>query len=198
MGFAVKSGPDDLAARTAMVAWLLEQGRDDEARPHIDIAARSTDVKRLTGLVARQRKDYGEAERSFRAMTQESPGNSWIRDQLALVLAEQDDEAKRRRALELAEVSVRQDPNTPEALATLGTVYFHLGRLDEAEQILRAVLGSGKGNSDTVYTLAQVVVRRGRPDDAKPLLRSALDAPGLFISRQDDQQWLDRLTMASK
>ncbi len=115
-----------------------------------------------------------------------------------MVLAEQDDEAKRRRALELAELSVRQDPNNPEALATLGTVYYRLHRLDDAEKVLQAVVSSGKANSDAAFILARVITDRGRPDGAAPLLKMALDAPGLFVSRKEARQWLDRLTTTSK
>ena len=117
-----------------------------------------------------------------------------MRNQLALVLAEQADDAKRRRALELAELSVRQNPKDADALATLGTVYYRLNRLDEAEKVLQAVVNSGKGNSDAAYILARVKADRGHPDTAPPLLKMALSAPGLFIFRKDAQQWLDRLT----
>ena len=48
----------------------------------------------------------------------------------------------------MAEFSVRQNPNALDALVTLGTVYYRLKRLDDAEKVLQAVYNSGKGNSD--------------------------------------------------
>ena len=95
---------------------------------------------------------------------------------------------------ELAELSVRQNPNAAEALATLGTVYYRQNRLDDAEKVLQAVVTSGKGNSDAAYFLAQVEADRGNRDAAMALLKTALDAPGLFVFRKDAQQSLDRLT----
>jgi uncharacterized protein HemY len=117
---------------------------------------------------------------------------------LALVLAEQGDEAKRRRALELAEGIVRQAPNDPDALATLGSVSYRLHRLDDAEKLLQAVLDIGQGSSDAAYILARVQADRGHPEAAPALLKVALAAPGLFIFRDEARQWLDRLAMASK
>jgi predicted Zn-dependent protease len=201
MHYALKGAPDSVVVRMGFAAWLLEQGRADEATEQARAAAKlepkSFAVKRLIALAARQRKDLGAAEQAFQELATESPGDAWVRNQLALVLAEQADADKLRRALELAELSVRQNPNAPEALATLGTVYYHQHRLDEAEKVLQAVLASGKANSDAAYILAHVRADRGNPDGATALLKTAIDAPGLFIFRKDAQQWFDRLTTAS-
>jgi tetratricopeptide (TPR) repeat protein len=202
MDYAVKTAPDSLSTRMGVAAWMLEQGRADDAKAQTDAALkldpRSSEVKRLVGLVARQRKDLGEAERIFQELSVESPGDAWVRNQLALVLAEQPGDSKHRRALELAELSVRQNPNAADALTTVGIVYYRLQRLDEAEKVLQAVVGSGKGSSDAAYMLARVRADRGHADAAPALLKTALDAPGLFIFRKDAQQWLDRLTSSSK
>jgi tetratricopeptide (TPR) repeat protein len=185
-----------------MAAWLLEQGRADEAQTQVEAAAKldpkSKEVQRMLGLSARERKDYARAEDIFQVLAQESPGDDWLRNQLALVLVEQADPAKQRRALELAEVSVRQNPNAVDALVTLGTVYYRLKRLDDAEKVLQSVFNSGKGNSDAAYFLALVKADRGQAESAPALLKTALAAPGLFIFRKDAQQWLDRLTTATQ
>jgi len=202
MDYAAKVAPDSFAVQLGVAAWLLEQGRGDEAQSHVDLAAkldpRSTEVKRLLGLVARQRKDLAVAEQVFEALADEAPADAWARKQLALVLAEQNDQAKRKRALELAELSVKQNPNDVDAVATVGTVYFWMRRLDDAEKVLQAVVSSGKGNSDSAYSLARVKADRGKADAAGPLLKMALNAPGLFIFRKDAQEWLDRLKATVK
>jgi tetratricopeptide (TPR) repeat protein len=196
--YAVKSDPRSLSAQVGTAAWLLEQGHAEEAQSHAEAAAqlgpKSIVVKRLLGLAVRARRDFARSESIFQALVLESPGDAWIRNQLALVLAEQADEAKRRRALELAELSVRQNPDAADALVTLGTVYYRLHRLDEAEKILQTVVGSGKGSSDAAYILARVRADHGHPEGAPALLKTALAAPGLFVFRSDAQQWLDRLT----
>ena len=202
MDYAVKIAPDSLTVRMGVASWMLEQDRADEAQAQVEAASkldpRSKEVKRLLGLTARERKEFARSEEIFQALALESPGDAWLRNQLALVLVEQDDDAKHRRALELAELSVRQNPNAADALATLGTVYYRLKRLDDAEKVLQAVFNSGKGNSDVAYILALVKADRGHPDSAPALLKTALAAPGLFVFRKDAQQWLDRLTTTSK
>jgi tetratricopeptide (TPR) repeat protein len=198
MNYAADSTPKSVAVQTGVANWLLQQGRGDEAKTHVDAALKldpkSQEIKRQAGLVARQRKDFGEAEKIFQPLADSAPGDAWLRSQLALVLAEQKDEAKQRRALELAELSVRLSPKDATALATLGTVYYRLKRLDDAEKLLQAVVSSGKGTSDTAYFLALVKADRGKAAEATPLLKTALDAPGLFIFRSDARAWLDRLT----
>ena len=95
-------------------------------------------------------------------------------------------------------MSLRQTPKGVDALATLGTVYYRLGRLEDADKVLQAVVGSGQGNSDAAFILAHVRADRGQSDTMVPLLKMALHASGLFIYRKDAQQWLDRLTTSSK
>jgi Tfp pilus assembly protein PilF len=201
MDYAVKTGADSLAVQTGVAAWLLEQGRVDEAQRRIDAAARldpqSGQVKKLTGLVARQRKDFAAAEQTFHTLADESPADPWARNQLALVLAEQNEPAKRKRALDLAELSVRLTPKAADALATLGTVDYRLGRNEDAQKILEAVLASGNGTSDSAYILARVREARGQADAIPKLLKTALGASGIFIDRKDAQDWLDRLTAKS-
>jgi tetratricopeptide (TPR) repeat protein len=202
MDYGAKAAPDSLAVQTGVTAWLIEQGRPEEAGSHAESASKldpkSSAIKRLLGLAARLRKDLGQAEQIFDALSTESPADAWIRNQLALVLAEQTNASKRKRALELAELSVRQNPKGADSLATLGTVYYRLGRLEEAEKVLQAVVAIGQANSDTALILAHVRADRGQTDTTAPLLKMALNASGLFIDRKDAQQWLDRLTSTSK
>jgi phospholipase/lecithinase/hemolysin/tetratricopeptide (TPR) repeat protein len=201
MDYAVQVAPDSPAVHIGRGIWLLGQGRTAEAQDQAAAAEKldpqSSAARRLLGLAARARKDFACAEPIFRALAQQAPGDAWVRHQLALVLAEQPDEAKRRQALELAEQATRQHPNDPEALATLGTVCYRLHRLDQAEQALQAVVDSGQGSSDAAYILARVKVERGRAGEAPPLLKAALAAPGFFAFRDEARQWLDRLALAS-
>ncbi|HEV3122190.1 MAG TPA: tetratricopeptide repeat protein [Isosphaeraceae bacterium] len=196
IAYAVKSLPSDARVHTDAAAWYVEQGRADDAKTQAEAAAKLdpklVEAQKMLGLVARQRHDGLEAERVFQAMSLESPADNWARNQLALALAEQPDEAKRRRALELAELSVRQNPKAADALATLGTVYYRLKRLDDAEKVLQNVFESGKGDSDAAYVLALVAAEKGNADKAEKLMKTALQAPGLFIYRKDAQQWLER------
>jgi tetratricopeptide (TPR) repeat protein len=202
MDYAAKTGAESLAVHTGVAAWLVEQGRGDEAQSHLDAAAKldpkSVEVKKLMGLAARQRKDFAQAEHIFQPLCDESPADAWARNQLALVLAEQNDPSKRRRALDLAELSVKQHPKAADALATLATVDYRLGRHEDAHKILEAVIASGSGTSDAAYILARVCEARGKSEAIPKLLKLALSTSGTFIDRKDAREWLDRLTATSK
>jgi tetratricopeptide (TPR) repeat protein len=197
INYANKTAPESLAVQMGSAAWLLEQGRGDEAATHAESAAKldpkSIAVKRLMGLSARQRKDFGQAEQLFEGLAHDAPADAWIRNQLALALVRQTDETKRRRALALAELSVRQNPKAADSLATLGTVYFRLNRLDDAEKLLAAVFQNGQSQSDDVLSLARVLAARGKKDVVVPLLKKALAASGLFLERNEAKRWLEDL-----
>ena len=52
------------------------------------------------------------------------PNDFGARNNLALALVEQDDPAKKQRALDYAEANYRDNKDNPDALSTLGWVYF--------------------------------------------------------------------------
>jgi predicted Zn-dependent protease len=119
-GYAAKTSPDSLPVRLGVASWLLEQGRPDEAQSQAETAAKiqpkSNEVQRVLGLAARQRNDLAWAERIFQDLWAQSPGDAWGRSQFALVLAAQNDETKKRRAVELAKQGVKLEPKSPRAL----------------------------------------------------------------------------------
>jgi tetratricopeptide (TPR) repeat protein len=198
MEAAVKEAPKDFRVHLGYARWLLQQNKVEEAQREGDSAAGlapdSRDTQFVRGLIAWSLKDYPAAERLFQALHEQSPGDFAISNQLALALGEQDDEAKRLKALQLAEINARLYPNAGEALSTLGLLYYRLGRTDEAEKALRASLSGGAGSSDTIYYLARLLGERGQADEAKRLLKVVLDAPGLFSFRKEARGQLEHLT----
>ncbi|MGO8899805.1 MAG: tetratricopeptide repeat protein [Isosphaeraceae bacterium] len=202
MDYAAKTSPDSLPVRLGVASWLLEQGRADEAQSQAETAAKfqpkANEVQRVLGLAARQRNDLAGAERIFQDLWAQSPGDAWGRSQFALVLAAQNDETKKRRAVELAEQGVKLEPKSPRALATLGAVYFRTQRLDDAEKLLTAVFQSGQAQSDDVLALARVEEARGKKDLVAPLLKKAIAVSGLFIERNEAKRWLEELEKSTK
>jgi tetratricopeptide (TPR) repeat protein len=202
MEYAAKTSPHSLPVQMAITSWLLEQGRADEAQTRAETAAKiqpkANEVQRVLGLAARQRNDLAGAERIFQDLWAQSPGDAWGRSQLALVLAAQNDETKKRRAVELAEQGIKLEPKSPRALATLGAVYFRTQRLDDAEKLLRAVFQSGQAQSDDVLALARVEDARGKKDLVAPLLKKAIAVSGLFIERNEAKRWLGELEKSTK
>jgi tetratricopeptide (TPR) repeat protein len=114
---------------------------------------------------------------------------------LALALAGQNDDAKRRLALEYAQLNARQYPDQPDAAAMLGWVLYRQGRVEEAEANFRKVLSAsgGRASQDTLYFLARYFADRNRKEDARRFLESAMKSPGTFLLRQDARALLNEL-----
>lgn len=196
--FGVKKNPGDIRVRSAYASWLLDHGRLDESAEQATAAATSdpgsNEVKLLLAECARHAKDFPKAEQYFEAVHGAEPGNFLASNGLALALVEQQDETKRGRALELAEVNVRQYPQRVEALSTLGWVHYRTGRLESAEQLLTKAVSGGTVTSDTAYFLACCLADRGRPEDARKLLARAVESAGRFAYRAEARNWLDSNT----
>src|SRR5262249_56098831 len=117
MGKAVQKEPKSGRVLRAYAGWLLEQGRLKEARTQADAAAKydpkSKDTEKLRGLVARHLQEHAAAEQIFEALHKEAPADFFAGNQLALVLADrQQDKDSLRRALQLAEANARQHPRS--------------------------------------------------------------------------------------
>ncbi len=198
MNQAIATAPKDLKTRLGVGQWLWETGQLDEARKHAEEAAKidsnSLEAKLLCGMVARFRKDYTQAERWFELAHLQSPSNVNATNQLALVLVAQQDEGKRRRAMELAQLNVRQFPQNPEVAATLGWVFYQFRRLDQAAQALDVAAKRGSLSSDAAYYMAKISFDLGKANDAERLLKFALNAPGVFAHREDAKTMLDSMT----
>ena len=76
------------------------------------------------GVIAWRLRDLAIAEKIFESLHRGAPpADAAFANLLALSLDEQDDPAKRKRGLELAEVNALQFPRSHEVLATLGNEF---------------------------------------------------------------------------
>ena len=187
----------DARSELALAVWLLDRGRLDEARKRADTAdaldRTRPEAKRLRGVIARLRGDAAEAEFCFTELRRLSPGDFFANDQLAQTLIEQTDGDRRRRAVQLAELNARQAPDNPAALATLGWVYYRLGRANEAAAVLERAASARPMAPETAYFLAHLLADAGRLDDVRVLLKGAVESKGLFVYREPARAWLARL-----
>jgi tetratricopeptide (TPR) repeat protein len=197
MNYAVKADPKLAAPRLARAAWLIDQARSADAKADLDSLAKdgppSDELRRLRGLLAYSMGEFAAAESDFQALLQSSPADLQVSNQLALCLAGQDDEAKRRRAMELAVVNARQYPNQPAILATLAWVEFQAGQVEQAEQTFRTATSKGQISSDAAFQYARILAARGNNNDARKLIETALNTPGLFAEREKAKAWLATL-----
>lgn len=194
---ALNAEPKNLQTRLAAAQWAFDTEQYDQAKAQVEIALKldpdSFQAKMLAGLVAYFMKDYKAAESFFESAHLQSPGNFAALNNWALALAEQDEEAKKRKAFEVAQIGIRAFGNVAEAWSTYGWVLYRLGRLNEAEQALNRAASTGQISPDTAFYLARVLVDRGQTDRAKELLKQALQTKRPFSKRQEAESLLKGL-----
>ena len=194
---ALKAAPKDVPTHVTVGHWALDTGQLDLAKAQADAAAQldpdSLDAMMIDGLVAMFQKDYPAAERDFQTAHIHWPHNPAATDHLALALVEQSDEAKKRQALEFATNNWEQSKNT-ETAATLGWVFYKLGRLDDAERAFEMVRSHGQVSPDIAYYMARLEVDRGHEVLAKErYLEPAPKSTAPFSMRSEAQALLDKL-----
>jgi tetratricopeptide (TPR) repeat protein len=194
---AQKAEPQSARVCRARAAWLLDRGRAQDARAAVEEAARrepgSKDGDRLRALIAWHLGQPAEAQKILEPLHRDAPADFAVAGLLALSLVDQDDKDLRARGLQLAEIGARQQPRSPEALATLGWALYRMGRVDQAEQVLRQLVGGGRITPDVAYYLACVLAEKGKKDDARKLLQSATGLSGAFAHRKDAEALLQTL-----
>jgi len=198
---AIEAAPRDARVRLVAAQWEYEIGRYDDAEKQAQAAVQLDpellNARLVRGMVALARKDFKTAEESFERAHLLAPTNILPINGLALALIESRDEAKRRIALEYAQLNARQFPEQPEALSTLGWVLYRLGRLDEAEANLRKAVSNSTGrlSGETLYYYAKLLADRGQKEDAKRLLQApAMKGVGRPALEKEVQALLEELS----
>lgn len=198
----VKRYPDDAGVHYEFANMLILLDEADQAKVHADKAAElgmdSLQLCMLRGYIARQLGQYDAAESHFEQAVDRSPTHFEAMNQLALVLSEQDDPAKRNRALELATLNARRYPKSSYATSTLGWVYHNLGRRNEAQRALLVAAAQPPVRSETLYFLARVLWENGSQDDARKVAKQvklAIDQPGLIVLRPAIKKWMEETAL---
>jgi tetratricopeptide (TPR) repeat protein len=178
----------------AAANWAIQTNQLKEAQNYADQAMKknpkSVEARVARALVARFAGDLKTAEQLLNEAFNQDPGIFGISNQLALVLIDTQDKEKRDRARQLAEMNARQYQNNAEAAATLGWVYWRLGRDRDAEQALGAVLQSRQLSADSAYYVATIFAERDRLADAQQFLEVALAQPQPFANRANAAELL--------
>jgi Tfp pilus assembly protein PilF len=208
MDYAIQTAGEDLRTRLEAARWCLQTALEDpeqlnQAKEHaakaIRLDEKSMDAMILRGVVALFQKEYEPAERYFLSAHVQSPSNFAASNNLALALCEQD-EAKRRRALEYALNNARQhqeDAYAAEAASTYGWVLYRNNKLAEADNVLNRLVRSARVSEDTLYYAAKVAGERRRPEEATQLLQRALGTKRPFSMRPEAQLLLEQLRKPS-
>jgi Tfp pilus assembly protein PilF len=196
---AIKANPRDAKTRVAAAQWSLEIGKPDQAEEQAKAAVQlepgSLNAQLVRALVALLRKDYKTAEEFYEKAHLQAPRNFVATNNLALALAGQDEEAKKRLGLEYAQINVRVFPDQSEAFSTIGWTLYRFGRPDEAEANLRKAVTMPRPSPDAFYFLARIAVDRGRKDEAKQILQAtALKTPLPYLMRKEAELLVEELS----
>ena len=184
---AIKSERADWHRWSEYLKWLLSNERPADARKAIDrlepALRKERAIMLLDGVTARCLDDLETAETVFSILHQSNPSDLEAADQLANVLVESKDEAKRSRALQLSEGNLRQAPNVENAVATAAWVQFKLGSVDVADRMLAELASKIAISPQTAYYISEVMKAKGNVADARKILQAAVNNPGIFAQR---------------
>jgi tetratricopeptide (TPR) repeat protein len=173
---------------------LFHLRRDEEALARLD-ASLALDPDLAEAAVIRGAMDLRQGRRTdalarFRHAMAREPANAFVAYNEGL-LALEGGAVKGQPPLEEAYAALRGAAEgrrelPPELLATYGTVAGRLGRVDEAESLLRRANALEPGQSGTRLELANVCLRVGQFDEAREILddlASRRDSPHLDMAR---------------
>jgi tetratricopeptide (TPR) repeat protein len=193
---ALAANKTDPGTLTAYAQWLIKTGSVEKAETLLADARKANpgnlNLLILSGVAARMTKKMKPAEDYFVEALGIAPANSDVMNQLALLLVEQQDPAKRNRGLQFAGISSQLNNQSADAQITLAWVLYQLGRATDAEQALRNGLQLGNLSPDSSYLVAKILADQNKADMAKQILKGALelDSPGIFVYRRDAEELL--------
>lgn len=187
------------------LAWsLLKSDRAEEALPHLLTAASSSenpavvsDARLQAGYILMRKKDYPQATRVLEPATRMHAAGVEQQQPAVLLLFGQALLAEGKPAeatpvLERVAAEYPQSPYVDRSRLTLGRCYQLQGRLEEAESLLRPMLGSTDRqlSADAHFELAEVRRTQKRFADAATLYLAAatttdnseLAANALFVA----------------
>lgn len=170
---AVSERPAFRKASNNLILALVKAGKGPEAvdRARALVAAAPDDPDRHFTLgLAQSEQDVTEAIKSFHRVLELAPRRGLARYNLALVLMRVDrlpealDELRRALAIE----------PRPEALYTMGVIYWHQSDLDRAAGALSAAVSAEPGYAEAHYTLGAVLKAKHEWASAAASLRRAI------------------------
>ena len=210
---ALRKAPDDLPTRQVVAIWALENGKlafaKEQAEAALKIEAADASLpaadrkwggsnvgRMLRGYVALWEKDWPEAEHYFEKVILENPNDFVAKNNMALALVEQDDSTKKQKALAYAEGNYRANNNNPDAMSTLGWVYFRRGEFDQARLALEGAVKATNGNvtnPDTATYLAHILYHLEQKLQAKEILNSILQSGRPFSMRPEAEKLFEKV-----
>lgn len=192
---AAEESPENVVVWANYFKWLILSNRPlDVVELHNRLTQPITgdrEVMLMRGLAARYLDDLELAEKVFSAAHQANPQDIEVADQLALVLIESSDEAKRGRAMQLAERNLRQLPQAEVTLATAAWIQLKLGDVEVADRILGQLAARGNLSPQTAFYISELMEKAGQAEESRQLLKMAVESPGIFPQRDQAKKRLE-------
>ncbi len=206
LNFALKKSAGDLRTQIGAANYFLKNNQPEAAKGHAELALQldpnGFDSNATAGLIERMLGDYKNSEAHLSKAHLMAPMHGGVINNLALVLMELPDEESRQRALQFAELNVKHNANSSEAMSTLGWVNYRLNRRREAERAFTAAVTFPDGTtnrtmtSEMAYYLAHLAKEQGNVPEAIKLLQDALNTELPFAFRKPAEQLLAQLSKA--
>ena len=171
------------------VRWLLVQGRLDYVSKVLDATPAKwksdRDVIFISAVVDRCLGEMESAEARLRAILGDNPNDLEASDQLALLLIESNDQAKRLQAKQLSQSNLQRTPKLQRSIATAAWIELQLGAIDVAERMFKALHQSGSISPQTAFYIAKLMDSRDQNQEAETFYRRALDSNAFFPQRRE-------------
>jgi tetratricopeptide (TPR) repeat protein len=200
--YALEKAPNDFATQLGAAQWNWEAGRlpiaDKHAEAALKIQPDSLDAQLLAAQTDYYQHDFALAEPRLEKLREQAPGNFVAANLLAWTLADSDDAAKRKRAVELAGLNAERFPGNAEAVATLGWSLYRAGHAKEAVAQLARIKGNASLSRDAAYRVARVMYEANERDKALELLEGTLKSTGLFAAEKEARDWQTSLTRGGR
>jgi tetratricopeptide (TPR) repeat protein len=197
---ALERSGGDVRTQLAVGQFRLRTNRLDDAKKHADKAleldSAGLESNLLAGVVARLQNDYPAAVKHLSAAHLLAPADATIVNNLALSLAEMPEAKDRQRAVQFAELNLRQNPSGIEQLSTYGWTCYRAGKRGDAERALATATKAALAAQNNMigpemgYYLAALAVDNNKVTNATDWLKNALNTTAPFAYRKAAQELL--------
>lgn len=184
-----KQGSENRSKLLTKIQLLRDNGQLERAYALLDTAhlQQSDDADLLyeQAMIADKLNRFQDMERLLRIILEKNPDYHHALNALGYALADRNERLV--EAKELIEKALALAPGDPFITDSLGWVKFRLGRLDDAESLLRQAFAK-RADAEIAIHLAEVLWKKGALDDAKSMFRQAkelqADHPALMPTMQ--------------
>lgn len=195
---AIEMAPSWLPPQNSLANLYLLQGKEDKAiekfKAALGMNPRNPAAYITLGAIYERKEDYKEAIAVYEQAVSAIPNLWQAANNLAFLLSEYStDRADHEKALEYAKKALRQRPNIPAIMDTVGWVHYKLGDIQKARGFIEEALELAPDAVELNYHLGVILYDSGNTDGARAKLMKALEGDADFYGRKEAQKILAKL-----